>query len=133
MGQVKLSNVKREFARWRASKRCPGEAIPDALWALALAAERVHGRSRTAAELGLNHPNLKRRAEASLPAARETRPTFVELPLADVLGTVAAPAAEVDSLVEIEDASGFRLRLVLRGAQPQDVAAAARELWSARP
>ena len=129
MDQVKLGDVKRELARWRASKEWRGEPMPEALWARAVAAARTHGRSKTARQLGLNHSVLKRRAEQSHAA-----PVFVELPLGDVFGSRAElePTIETASTIEVEDAAGSRLRLVLRGALPHEIAAAARELWSAR-
>ncbi|MBL4844852.1 MAG: hypothetical protein JKY65_04930 [Planctomycetes bacterium] len=123
MDRVKLGDVKRELTRWRASKEWRGEPMPEALWARAVAAAQAHGRSKTARQLGLNHSVLKRRAEQN-----QAAPAFVELPLSDVF----APRTETAPTIEVEDAAGTRLRLVLCGALPHEVAAAARELWSAR-
>jgi 8-oxo-dGTP pyrophosphatase MutT (NUDIX family) len=121
MKQIKLVDVRRAFTRWRASKGRPGEPVPESLWARAVDAARVHGPTQTARRLGLNHSALKKRIDR----AESSAPDFVELPL----GLVSAP----ESTVELEDAAGARLRLVLPGAKPQEVAAAARELWGARP
>lgn len=123
MKRIKLEDVRRAFTRWRASKRRPGEPVPEALWTRAVAAARVHGTTKTARRLGLNHSALKQRIE--LTAAEASAAGFVELPA----GLLGAP----DATLELEDVSGVRLRLVLPGARPQEVATAARELWSARP
>lgn len=127
MEQVKLEQVERAFVGWRARKKA-GEHAPEQLWAKALDAARVHGVTRTARVLKLNHSVLKRRlalaaapsdASAAVPAQ-----TFVELP--------PVWAGRQEATVEVEDAAGFRLRLVLRGLDPREIAVAAGELWRGR-
>jgi hypothetical protein len=110
--------------RWRAGKRRQGQPVPEALWSRAVDAARVHGTTRTARRLGLNHSVLKQKIERAT-AGEASAPGFVELPPG-----LLRPA---NSTLELEDVKGIRLRLVLPGASPQEVAAAARELWSARP
>lgn len=122
MKRVKLDDVARAFARWRESKRRRGEPVPDALWRRAVDAARAHGTTKTSRRLGLNHSALKQRIERT---AAESAPGFVELPP----GLLSPP----DATLELEDVTGVRLRLVLPGASPHEVAAAARELWSTRP
>jgi hypothetical protein len=122
MDQPRLEDVARAFGRWRASKESPSQRIPELLWARAVAAARVHGSTRTARTLRLNPSVLKRRLEQEeSSSARE----FVELPL----GLLATR----ESVLELEDVTGVRLRVVFPNARPHEVAAAARELWSARP
>ncbi len=117
---IRLEDVRRAFARWRRNKGAPGEPIPEALWARAVEAALAHGPTKTARKLGLNHSALRRRLEAHKAAT----PEFVEFPLGAVVGT--------ESIVEIEDVHGVRLRVVMRGALAAEVVDAARELWSAR-
>ncbi len=107
------------------------------LWARAVALAQVHGAWKTTKRLGLNHEALKKRClEATRAAAKveatplAPSPTFVELPLAEIVTGRAASAAQ--AIVELEDATGARLRVVLPGAKPSEVAAVAGELWSAR-
>ena len=123
MKRIKLDEVRSAFARWRAGKRWAGEPVPEALWVRAVDAARAHGTTRTARRLGLNHSVLKQRIERS--AGETSTPGFVELP--------PGLLRSADATLEVEDVTGVRLRLVLPGAKPQEVAAAARELWSSRP
>mgnify|MGYP001804518315 CR=1 FL=1 len=62
--EVKLSQVKRAFARWRASKASRTEPVLARLWEQAVAAPRVHGRGVVARALGLSCFYLKRHAKA---------------------------------------------------------------------
>ena len=130
MEQVELGEVKRAFARWR-RERPAHEPVPERLWAKAAAAARAHGTTRTARQLRLNHSALKRRLGAAAdpsPAPPAPAPTFVELALSAPAGGLGGHEATV----EVEDPVGFRLRVVLRGAAPHEVAAAASALWSRR-
>ncbi len=117
---IKLEDVACAFARWRQDRK-PGARIPDTLWAQASEAAEAHGMTATAHRLGLNHSQLKRRSKVVAPVST---PEFVELPLGGL------PLLGHESVVEVEDASGSRLRLVLRGVSAGEVAAAAKELWS---
>ena len=124
MKQVKLAAVKRAFARWRATKR-PGQAVPEELWDRAVAASKVHGPTRIAAELRLNHSTLKKKIDGAAAPKSSPSPEFFELPL----GQLRPP----ESTLEVEDVTGARLRLVLQGARPEEVAAAACQIWGSRP
>jgi hypothetical protein len=112
-----MDDVERAFDEWRRDKRT--KEIPEALWERAVRAASVHGLTTTAQRLGLNYARLKERCE------RDTRDTgFVELAASELpLGG--------ESVLELENAAGFRLRLVLRGASLTAVTAVAKELWSA--
>ncbi len=118
------------FAAWRA-KKSSGDHLPAALWAKAEHAARVHGTTKTARLLRLNHSTLKRRVVERYGPPAEPAQTFVELPAISDSGP-GSPRVQQEATVEVEDAAGFRLRLVFRGLGPQEVAAAARELWSGR-
>lgn len=120
---LRLEVVASRFAEWRA-KKAGSDRVPDELWASAVEAAQVHGTTATARRLGLNHSILKRRIEGD----NATTQQFVELPLNRLVET----AIETESVVEVEDGAGFRMRLLLRGATPVEVATAARGLWSAR-
>lgn len=122
MARSRLEDVRRAFARWRRGKQRPSDPVPEELWARAVEAAQDHGPTRTARVLGLNHSALKQRIQRATPSPV---PEFVELPL----GLMSAR----ESTLELEDQAGARLRLVLPGAKPHEVAAAARELWGARP
>lgn len=123
--KIKLEDVERAFRRWRRDKRS-GERIPEDLWLQAVSAAEAHGMTATAHALSLNHSHLKQRCESLPPASPAVSPSaeFVEFPAAGLL------FGGHESLVEVEDASGSRVRLVLRGVSAAEVAAAAKELWS---
>ena len=113
---MELEEVERAFLEWRRDR--PTREIPEELWRRAADATHRHGLSETATRLRLNHTRLKERCE------RETRGAgFVELAAGELPFTG-------ESIVEVEDGSGSRLRLVLRGASVTAVTAAAKELWS---
>lgn len=127
MGRIRLDHVERAFVGWRA-KKSSRDRLPEALWAKAVDAARVHGTTRTAGLLRLNHSVLKRRVVERYGAPAEPAQAFVELPAISGAGL----HVQQEATVEVEDAAGFRLRLVLRGLAPREAAAAARELWSGR-
>lgn len=110
-----IEDAERAFREWRRG-RVHGAAIPEALWERAADVARVHGVGTTAQRLHLNQTRLKHRCEARSSAG------FVEFAASEL-----PPVGE--SIVELEDAAGNRLRLVLRGASVAVVTAAARELW----
>ena len=81
----------------------------------------VHGVTEIARRLGLNHSELKRRCGEVSSSPVEG---FWEIPSGGL------PFVAQESVVEVEDASGSRVRLVLRGTSTAEVVAAAKELWS---
>jgi len=114
-----MEDAERAFRSWRQSRRASGGRIPDELWAQAASVASVHGVTKTAERLRLNGTRLKERC------GREDRGTgFVEL-AANELSLAG------ECVLEVEDAKGIRLRLVLRGASASAAVAAAKELWGA--
>ena len=115
----KMEDAERAFRSWRRSRRTSSGRIPDELWAQAARVASVHGVTETAERLRLNGTRLKERCE------RDGRGRgFVELAASELPLTG-------ESVVELEDAAGSRLRVVLRGASVEAVTAAAKELWGA--
>lgn len=98
---VKLAAVKRAFARWRA-KKSPGQAVPEELWDRTVAPSKVHGPTRIAAELRLNHSTLNKKIDGAAAPRSSPSPEFSELPL----GQLRPP----ESTLELEDVTGTRLR-----------------------
>lgn len=115
--------VRRRFERWR-KVRSPGERIPARLWRRAVALAQQHGLTRTAVALGLNQVDLKRRVASAVPSSPHL-PTgeFVEVPFA------FPPAAE--GSVTIEEASGSKLCVQLKGTATSQIEAVVRSAWSA--
>ncbi len=118
-----LSDVQRQFERWRQSRK-RGTRIPEALWRAAAEATRECGVSKTAQALGLDYYGLKKRVESTLEVS-ESEPAagrgFLEIPL-------FASAAEC--VLEMEDSQGARLRVELKGPATAHCEALAQALWS---
>lgn len=123
-----LENARRRFERWRRTSR-PKSRIPEPLWQAAASMAEQYGLHRTARVLRLDYYSLKKRldaraasrAAASPPDAAVGSP-FIELPPA------AAPVAG-ECIVELEDGSGAKMRIQLKGAAPPDLAALSRSFW----
>jgi hypothetical protein len=120
--RVGIEDAERAFQDWR-RQRVTGAAIPEALWERAADVARVHGVARTARRLRLNQTRLKHRCDA----VPQGRVDFVEIRASELTANEHMVVGE--SVVELEDATGNRLRLVLRGASVAAVTAAAKELW----
>ena len=145
MGTVKVSGelsaplkgARRRFERWRRTRK-PKSRIPETLWACAVRTARREGIHRTAKALLFDYYSLKKRVEekpataaqapersantvaASPPIDTET--TFVELP--------SPPWADSNECtLELEDPSGSKMRIHLRGIAAPDLAALSRTFW----
>ncbi len=122
-----LESVRRRLERWRRSRK-HRKSIPDALWASAAVLAREYGLARTARALRLDYYSLKDRLETSsrpiLPEAG-TQPAFVEL-----VPQVAATISECT--IELEDQSGARMRVHVKGSAIPNVTALSDAFWRAR-
>ena len=110
-----LSRTQGKLRQWRRLGR-PGAWIPEDLWREAAALARTYGIHRTARALRLNYYSLKKRLTARAGPGRPV-PQFVEL----LPGGMPGPRSEC--LIEVEEASGAKLRIHLPGSNLPDVAA----------
>ena len=118
-----LASTRQRFERWRETRE-GRPRIPDSLWSLATRAARQFGVHRTCRALRLDYAVLKRHVEADSAhgaSGPETHPSFVEL-----VPTGSASGAEC--VVEIEDPSGARMRIELKGVTAPDLVALTRSL-----
>jgi len=110
---VEVERVRQRIERWRQA-RVPGAPIPPALWAAAAKAAQRHGVARTTRALGLDYNKLKSQVQA---VAGVEPARFVELaPL--------APALVAPCRIEIEGASGTRIKIELPAAAGAQLAMA---------
>jgi hypothetical protein len=112
------------FVEWRRS-RILGERIPESLWNHAVELASRYGVSRTASALSVDFRELQKRVDRQPTRDKETHPgatAFVELP--------ALAAGEC--IIELEKASGSRMRVQLKGSQWPDLVALSRSFWDAR-
>jgi hypothetical protein len=124
-----LEKLRRRFERWRQTREIPSR-IPGSLWTSAARMAGTYGISRTAKMLGVNYGALKQRVDggAAVGGGSEdsNRATFLEL----------APSTRVGSCqctLELEDASGAKMRVHLQSDEAPDLAALSRSFWSPGP
>ena len=127
-----LTQLKRQFDRWRARRRV-GERIPGDLWAGAVAAAVQHSAYRVAAELHLDYAVLKRRAALAgaggKAAATELTPRFVEL--FAPAGATTSATSHPECVVELDNARGAKMRVELNGKGLAGLAGMCSAFWSA--
>ena len=120
-----LETVRRRFERWRRT-RTARSRIPDVLWTAAVQAAGQYGLHRTTQALRLDYYALKKRVEDAASESepnREAAATFLELPTPMLSGGVS------ECIVELEDRSGAKMRVHLKGGTVPDVTALARSFW----
>jgi hypothetical protein len=120
--------ARREFEQWR-RRRSGRKRLPRELWEKAVALAREHGINRTARTLGLKYASLKKHLEAVPPEAsgpETTRPEFIEL-----LPREMMPSSR-ECTIELEDGSGGKIRMHLKGASLADLMSLARGLRDGR-
>lgn len=121
-----LESTRRRFERWRQT-RPPKSRIPEPLWVAAARMAEKYGLARTASVLRLDYYGLKKRLDQNPDHGLQTpaavaKATFIELP---------APVrpATAECVVELEDGTGAKMRIHLKGAETPDLAALSRSFW----
>ena len=128
---ARLEGLRRRFEDWRRTRKVRTR-IPDPLWASAVKLAARYGVHRTAKVLRVDYYALKKRVEGAPAVTASNRPagatgaTFVEL---------SAPAwpESGECMLELEDASGAKLRVHLKGFEAPDLAALSRSFWQNEP
>jgi hypothetical protein len=124
---ARLEGLRRRFERWRRTPKVRAR-IPEPLWASAVKLARRYGIHRTAKALRVDYYALKKRVEgaaaviASKMPAEVAKTQFVELP------TAVWPGSG-ECTLELEDASGAKLRVHLKGFAAPDLGALTRSFW----
>lgn len=117
-----LAKARERFVAWRRTKR-PQSRIPARLWNLAVRLAGKHGLNPAASALRLDYYSLKKQVEQAGSNAGSDA-AFVEV--------VAAPQSpDGECIVELENSTGAKLRVTLKGHAPPDLAALARGFWNA--
>lgn len=130
--ELSLEQARRRFEQWR-RRNCYGR-IPHELWQLAAATAVTHGAELTAANLGLNLERLKQwvqrhgknREAAEASNAVSPSVQFIELPPLN-------PDATPECTLELEEPSGRKLRISLRGPATRQALELGHMLWRSRP
>ena len=126
----RLETVQRRFERWRQTRRIPSR-IPGPLWASAVRMASTYGIAQTAKTLRVNCTALKKRIEHEAvvgPRVPQESPvaTFLELAASTRVGSCQCT-------LELENASGAKMRIHLQGAETPDLAALSRSFWNPGP
>ena len=121
-----LESARARFEAWRTTED-RGHRIPNELWDLAVSLVGEFTTYRVAKFLGLDFSALKKRVEKPSSSRcrskkpRATSPAFRELPPVNALGPL-------QSVVEVENASGTKIRIQLSGADSSVLALLLRDL-----
>lgn len=135
---VCLEKVQRRFERWRQTRKIPSR-IPRSLWASAARIASTYGLSRTAKALRVNYQVLKQRVDENTAASSEPekstaerhRPSIDQALPASAFLELATPmrVGSCQWVLELEDASGAKMRVHLQGAEAPDLTALSRSFW----
>jgi hypothetical protein len=119
----RLEQVQRRVTQWRRSRKRRGGRMPNELWVLAAEAAASCGVEATASGLGLDAARVQDwMNRLGLEEGRAEQPKFVELP--------PFPAgAPSECTVELEDLSGRKLRISLKGQAIAHVLELGPMLW----
>ena len=131
---ARLVALRRRFGDWRRAHR-PRSRIPEPLWRSAVKMAGVCGLHRTARALRLDYYALKKRVERE-PAINDST---AALPDVGMGAKVVAPFLELvppltvgvgECLLELENATGGKMRVHVKGVAPPDLAALSRSFWN---
>jgi hypothetical protein len=125
--EARLEEVRRQLDRWRRGRRGSAGRIPNELWRAAAEVAAVCGVERTAARLEVNGERLQQWVERCEPRPVQPEPTaFVELPPLPF-------GAASECTLELEDSTGRRLRISLKGQATAQVVPLSQLLWRSEP
>ncbi len=120
-----LEEVRDQFESWRTSRE-KRTAIPETLWDAAVILSKEYCTLQISKALRLNFTSLKNRVQASnsgFSPKSDSDPAFVELDF----GRSIFPA---ECLVEMEDKSGSKMKVHLKGVTGVDLLELGRAFWS---
>lgn len=131
---VALERTREQFERWRKTRR-RGTRIPERLWNAAVKMAGQYGIHRTASTLGVDYYSLKKRAQPAAacksPSRRAPKCASSKRPAGTFVELSAVPVGTTECLIELEKASGAKMRLHLKGVAAPDLASLSRGLWGA--
>jgi len=119
---VSLSRARRRFEQWRKGHR-PRSRLPEELWSLAVELAREHGVNLTARTLRLDYYSLKEKLDTAPDPGldhKKAAPDFIEF-----LPTEIHPPCP-ECTIELEDGSGSKMRIHLKGSELPDLASITR-------
>jgi hypothetical protein len=127
---VGLHGVRRRFDHWRRSRKGLSR-VPSPLWAAAVKVAGRFGVSRTAQALGVNYNALKRRLERQAAAAPKESEEIASTAFLEL--TPSPRAGSCQCTLELENASGAKMRVHLQSAEAPDLAGLVRSFQDYEP
>jgi hypothetical protein len=123
---VEIERARLRFERWRKNRK-KVTRIPDPLWDAAVEAARLYGVNPTALALGLDYNHLKERLRSGRRRTRREKaksPAFMEL--------IVPPETRhfPECTVEVENARGAKMKIVLQNVAMHDLAGWIERFWS---
>jgi hypothetical protein len=126
---ARLEGLRRRFERWRGTHRVRSR-IPEPLWESAVKMAGMYGLNRTAKALRLDYYVLKKRVQHSGVAIADPpengAATFLELTPPPSIGAC-------ECTLDLENASGARMRVQLKSIATPDLAALSQSFWNHQP
>lgn len=129
----KLAEARRRFEQWR-KFRGSGGRIPHELWMAAAEAAAERGAEAVAADLDVDLGRLRhwmRSVAGGKPPGAAA--AFVELPPLAGSAGMADAGSTAECTLELEEPSGRKLRISLRGPATAQALELGRVLWRASP
>ena len=122
----RLERLRRRFERWRGTHKARSR-IPELLWGLAVKMAGTYGLNRTARTLRLDYYVLKKRVKQdgvaiANPPEKDVA-TFLEL-------VPPSSADACECTLDLENASGAKMRVHLKSVTMPDLAAISRSFWN---
>lgn len=120
-----LEAVRVRFERWR-QNRSQGERIPETLWTAAVKLAETHGVAKISTALRIDYYALKKRLGPASPLA-SSQPQGSVARFVELASPVRTDSRECT--VELENATGAKMRIHVRGGEIPDLAALSRSFW----
>lgn len=130
-----LEEVQQQFQLWRKTKT-GRERIPASLWQAAAEVFYIgeHSLHRISKALHLNYTALKQYVEAHQPSSIEVEPDVTsEAPPAFIRFELDTPSAVSECIIEMEDLTGAKMRMCLRGKTDPSILGICHSFWNHQP
>jgi hypothetical protein len=101
------------------------------LWTAAVKVAGAYGIHRTCRALRLDYYSLKERVEQRSAPAADPAESTVAAPFLELAPSAFAGSCECT--LELEDATGSKMRVCLKGVATPDLAAISRSFWNPAP
>ncbi len=130
-----LKEVQQQFQLWRKTKT-GRERIPASLWQAAADVFYIgeHSLHRISKTLNLNQTALKQHVESHLPSPIEVEPDATsEASPSFIAFELDPPSAVSECIIEMEDRTGVKMRMCLRGKTDPSILGICQSFWRHQP